>query len=440
MAACDKALSQDTTPVRRAQITLGRAIHNIEAKAYDAAIADARSAAKAAGDKALEPGYQETLGLSAREIAAAALLHKGDVAAAEEEAMQMALASPYDTNNFSRASRYATLTAQMTPAKKAYLEQLVRLLPQSLTLSASAREWTGDFVGAAQDMAALMEMRQSAWPDSPSVAEPARLALIAALMGDVAKSDQLAQQTESAMDAALKTGKLTQSDIAPIYELMDLRAIAVQLAQGKVYEARTAFAARTRWAVPWVQEVTFLSEKLRAGADPSELKGALAVEPAKARTDALASSAIATIGQAKLEGAALFAGMRPYIGPNDYASLSGGVWKIDKPRYLIAHTGKEDYQGEEIFLQGVYAPSLVPISEAALLHAALIARSRHQPGFAINPRRVRLDEVYLRFGTPGQPGFPVQSTFDAETVIAALSVKMPSPNAPRPVTAGTETH
>ena len=108
----------------------------------------------------------------------------------------------------------------------------------------------------------------------------------------------------------------------------------------------------------------------------------------------------------------------------EFAALSRNVWKTDKSKYLLKSTGKEKYVGEAVYMREIIG---VPAGEALLLHCALLARSRGKTGFVLMPVRSRLDSAVVRFGAPGEKGFPADATFDAATVIAALSVEMPEP-------------
>ncbi|MBS0409281.1 MAG: hypothetical protein JSR86_05155 [Proteobacteria bacterium] len=428
VAACERALTEDTTNLRRAQVVLARAIHHIEAKQYDEAVADAHAAEGVAGETGKEPGYQASLGLTASEIEAMALLRKGDAAGAERAALAMALASPYDVNATIRANRYAQLTPVMTPEKRRYFEQAVRLQPGILLQRASARQWDGDFTGAAADMGTLFQAYHVIRPEEHVLGPATQQAVILALAGDVKASDALAAQIGPWLDEDIKAGKVSATDAAPLDELLEFRAIAVQLAEGKVHEARAAFAAHSRWLAAWPVEDAYLTERLRAAADPSELKGALARDPVEMRKADFAATAAAAVGQPDAQDKLLYGSIRPYIGTGDYRALSGGVWKTDKSRYLWKRTGKETYQGEAISFIGVPTSSLVVVSEAALMHAALIAQSRGKAAFVLAPARTRLDFILVIFGDPGDAGFPAAAAFDAKTVIADLSPIMPKPN------------
>ena len=76
---------------RRIPLILARALHRIEAKDYDAAIADVALARGEAGTAGLtaDPYFNRSMGLSFDQVEAAALVRKGQVA----DAMRVSLAA-----------------------------------------------------------------------------------------------------------------------------------------------------------------------------------------------------------------------------------------------------------------------------------------------------------------------------------------------------------
>src|SRR5215471_14219 len=150
--ACTAAIARETYPTRLVQLTLARAIHHIEAKEYEPALADARSIPTVAGPTANDLVFQHSLMLTALELQAAILLRLDRPAEAETVALQMAATSPYDVITQQRASPYVGLTAQITPAKKEYLDRLARVSARGLINRANAEEWNGDFLAAASDL------------------------------------------------------------------------------------------------------------------------------------------------------------------------------------------------------------------------------------------------------------------------------------------------
>ncbi len=428
VAACDAALATEHDETRRVQLTLAHAIHEIEAKNFQTALNDARSIPTVAGARAQEHGFQRSLMLSGMELEAAALVRLGRPGEAEQVALAMGAKAPWDLLNMNRAALYVGLTPEMTPAKRDFYAQYVRLTPQALNIRSRSRQWGGDFAGAAADIESLVETQAgftAAGQPPPDPIFAATPAASWALAGNMEKSNALAADARARLDERERTGKAaaSESTVSATEELLDFQAVARLLAEGKATEARSAFAARSRWIAPSPPAVALLTQRLRAGAAPEELTGALARDPAILRADGLsAKSGYITENP---DGAKnLYGGIRFVVNDADFAALSRNVWKTDKSRYLLKPTGKEKYVGEAVYMQGVIG---VPAGEALLLHCALLARSRGKTGFVLIPVRSRLDSAVVRFGVPGEQGFPVDAAFDAATVIAALSVEMPEP-------------
>ncbi len=427
VVACDRALTENTTSLRKAQLVLARAIHHIEAKQYDAALADLETVATTAGAQAEEPGFKESLGLTTMELRAAVLVREGKAAEASQVAMSMAAAAPYDVNNLARAQRYLLITPNLTADKAQYLDQLVKMMPEGLVERSSAHEWAGDFAAAADDMAALIDLDNGVWPDqAPPIGPTIRRSIQLALAGDVAQSDALANAAQGAIDSETPKGKIDESQASNFQESLDFRGIAVLAAKGQFAQARAAFKSRSRWLGPWAPEVAYLTEKLRLGAPSAELTGALARDPDEIRAEALETYIAHCIGvgpEREANQATLYGAVRPYINSSDYRPLGWIAWQANNSRLLHARTGKEFFQGEMITMIGQPPNQLVPESEAILLHAAVIAKARGVQGFVIVPKRQRLDTIVVRFGNAGDPGFPKTAFLEEGRVIENLSLK-----------------
>jgi len=427
VAACTEALAEEPNDIRRVQLTLARAVHHIEAKNPEAALADARSVPGLAPEKLHDRGFRAGIGLGALEIEAAALARLGRGAEAEEVALKMVAAAPFDLMNLARAEQYIGLTAEMTPAKVDFYERLVRMYPASLTSRATDREWAGDWLGSARDVEALMQIydgfRTDKEPDPPAFT--ARRALSYALGGDMAKANALAAEARAEVDRLMKTGEALndQAGVSRAEELLDFQAVVRLSAEGKAEEARRAFTARSRWMAPSAPAVAVIAKRLRAGASPAELTGSLARDPDAVLAEALAAKTGA-LAEKRDAVALLYSGIRPYTRGDTFSGASRRVWKVDKPSYVTKRTGKEKHNGEFVYIGDLYGSQ---VSEALMLHCALVARKRGYAGFVLAPTRKQLNATLVRFGNPGDPGFPVEATNDAVAVIAALSPMIPPP-------------
>lgn len=427
VAACTAALAEEKEELRRVQLTLARGIHQIEAKNYEAALADIRSISTVAPVKSQERGFQRSLGLSALELEAATLVRMGRSKEAEEAALRMAQIAPWDILNLTRVRRYVSLTPDMSPAKRAFYDTYVRILPAGLLSRYEAKQWAGDWVGSADDLKMVLAVQSSFWAGDPRV-EPAisaRLAVALMLAGDMESSNAMAADVRKAVDEMVKSGKALeqQAEVGQAEELLDFQAIGRQFTEGKVKEARTAFAARSRWLSPSAPAVVLMTARLRAGAAPAELTGALARDPDQLRTDALAAEA-GKIIESESASQVLYAAIRPYARASNYNPYTRSVWNTAKSRYVLKRSGKEKHNGEVVF---VYGAMNAAGGEAILLHCALMARARGKSGFVLSPSRKRLDSVLVMFGDAGDPAIVSGVLIDANEVISALAVDMPRP-------------
>ncbi len=425
VAACDQALARETADLRKVQLQLARGVHRIEAKDYDAALADIRGAAAAAPGPAAEPDFKRTMGVSIMELEAAALVRQGKTAEAEKLALAMAEIAPYDVLTQLRALSYANLTADMTPEKQAFFDRFARIYPPALFARYEAKLWAGDFAGAAADLERFDALHKAFFSDAePMTLSLARRSAAYMLAGDLKRSDEVAVEARAAVEKLIRSGKASESAsvISQAEELLDFQAVGRKLADGKVAEARASFAARSRWLAPKAPAVAVLTERLQAGASPAELTGALARTPADIRAEGLAIEA-AALAEPADETKALFGALRPYV-KNGHAAYTRAVWNTGKSRYLVKRTEKSKYNGELMFAYGAYGQAG---GEAILLHAALMARHRGHAGFMMGPTRSKLDNTLVMFGDPGGPGMVDGMVLDAGEVIRALSPEMPEP-------------
>jgi len=434
VSACDRALEEETDPTRKVQLTLARAVHHIETKDFEAALADARSAPALAGEAANEVGFRHSLLLSAMDLEAAALVRLGRSAEAEAVAVKMAAVSPYDLIAQQRARTYSGLTGELSAEKLAYLDRFARLHPPQLTLNAVAHEWAGQFAESAADLGAYVDLAAGyATADKPPKPLPATVshrAIVLALAGDMDKSNSLAAETRLQADELLKSGKAAddQAAVNAAEESLDFQAVLADLAAGKAAQARAKFLGRSRWVVPSAAVVAEVAKRLRAGAPAGELTGALANDPAIIRSNALAAAAGAIV-QAANANDVLYAYIRTPMSESDYSHWNDDVWNTKDSPFLLKKNDKVPLAGE-VFTAA--RSNGIATGDALMMHCALMARARGVAGFVLFPGRTRLDTVYVRFGNPGDPGIPQRAILDAATVIAALSEEFPDPSLKQP--------
>lgn len=429
--ACTAALEGDGkekrgegNEVRRAELALARAVHRIEAGQHDAAIAEARGLSAIAPMAAAETGFKKSLGLSAMEVEAAALVHMGKFAEAEAAALRMAAASPYDVANVSRAETYLKLTDTFGPDKQRYYENAVRLFPIMLTNRAVSRMWAGDFRAAADDYAKLNTLLNLDEPSAPLVAIEAAALMMA---GDAAKAEERAAvvRTRLAVMETASDADANRNVLRDTRETMDFYDIARLAAAGRLDEARVRFSSRSSWSSPAMAMIAALTARLRTGATPAQLTGALAIDPAELKSKELATR-LSALKDEKKQAARLYA-LRTYRKPGAGAAYGRKVWKVDKSKYLVAAKPKEGAKPPkfDFIMMNDIGGELG--GEALLLHAALLAQKKGKSGFALYPIRLGINQAGVIFGNRNDPGVPADLHFDAAQVIAALSPELPKP-------------
>lgn len=431
VAACAAALGEETDPLRRAQLTLGRAAHEIEAGHFEDALADARSADAVAGPRAAEAAYRRGPMLTGLELQAAALARLDKPEDAAATAVRMAEREPWDEILQVRASRFLTPQAEIDPATRAFLDQLARIAPSAMVTRAHSLEWAGDWRGAADSMAALIEIDRGFAKEAPTPqpALRARVALDLAMAGEIAGSDAAAAVARGEIDTAIASGGGVTGPavLSEAGDMLDLREIVLELAAGRAAQARARFVARSNWLSAGPAVVAGLTDRLRADAPADQRTGALARDGAALRADAARHAVAAMITGPQAE-AALWNAFRPPLADAVFSVWDHQVWRTDPSPFIAAKTGKETTRGDCLILNPANG---LPTGQALLMHAALLARARGALGFVIHPYRPKLNTAWVMFGAPGDAGMPPSAFIGAHEVIAALSDSFPDPRAGR---------
>jgi hypothetical protein len=179
--------------------------------------------------------------------------------------------------------------------------------------------------------------------------------------------------------------------------------------------------------------VADLAARLRQGARPEELTGALAADPAALRASALVSNAGA-ITEASDADAALYRIIRPPMDAGTYRDWAGDAWDTKSFPFLHHKVAGDEYLGELLV-----APRLTPrfmtaprtlavaAGDALLLHAALLAQARGQRSFELVPARADFEAIFVKIGNPGEPGMVAATSLDAATIVSDLSGEFPEP-------------
>ena len=426
--ACTSLLTgehQETNPRRRLGLILGRAIHQIEAKNYAAAIADAQMARREAQSAGLmaDPYFARTRGRSFDLVESAALIRMGRAEEARAAALKDSAGDQYDFVSLIGTPTYDDFLQTSTPQEEQVVDWRDRLYPFLSASNATRLEIRGRFADAARMRDALLDFTDATSPDTKSSALLAQAALSHALAGDFDRAATLAKAAKDNLEKRRLDGK-PESNASGVVEVLDLYNVVATAHSGDVKTARRLFAARSEWVSASLGSVMEVDRQLRGGAAPDELVGGLAHSPEdlwKEHVDTEQAELLAKDGDNKT----LFALLPAERSAKDYQAIAKLVWRTDKSKMILPK--KADAKTP---LELMYLPAVDPVTalDAYVLHAALIARSRGQQGFVFMPVLTgRVIAGAFLSGNRGDKGLPPELFIDANDVIAKLSPVIPQP-------------
>ncbi|ODU17155.1 MAG: hypothetical protein ABS87_15080 [Sphingomonas sp. SCN 67-18] len=432
VAACSALLSgdkQEGNPARRVGLMLGRALHQIEATDYQAAIADvgkARAEAEAAGLMA-DPYYVRSRGRAFALIEAAALARMGRAAEARELALRDEALWKHAYFELATRPNYDFAIPTGSAAEDRDMDWRSRAEATFAVRHANRLDELGRFAEAAVMRDALVDFDRATTPDARRSVWIAQAVVSHALAGDGVKAAELAREARANFDKRQGEGK-PEPSAAEYVELMDLYAVIQAADAGDVKAARRLFSARSQWVGASFGSVLEMNRRLRAGAAPDELIGGLARDPEQLWKDR-ADTRMATMLAADKENKALFWLIPSTLTAGAYEALSKQVWRVDKSRILIK---PKDPSKKKSALEtlALYGSDASVTFEALSLHAALLAQSRGHEGFVIMPVITeRVIAAGILTGKRGDPGLPAALFNDAAAVIAELRQILPDPEA-----------
>ncbi len=422
--ACNRALSPEEGAKdggRRIELILGRAIHRMEIQDWDGALADIESVAVDQPELVKTRAYFDSLGLTARNLKAMALVGKGELDAARETAKEMGLVLPYNRIAVGNAARYLLLGTEYDAQTERVIDQYVRLKTEALPVRAGMLAVAGRFGDAARDYEAYGRIAATMLAETDiSYLQVASIGH--RLAGDVEMSKAQLAEADRRM-AVMPKDKLynTTNDVAN--EVRDFVTIIDKFEAGQVELARALFAARSKWTYVLDGYVVEMSRRLDAAAD-ADLKVKFPIKD----VDTLLAErvtemriAIEDVGKGSKDRWQLF---YPAVSENEYKRFSKNVWATDKKRY--------SQKKEEAELQAMYVTTSrdgggFPGGYAFYLYNALVAKSMGKKGFMVLPFQEYVFQHFVRYGNPGDPLIADAALFDADTVIADLSPLIPRP-------------
>jgi hypothetical protein len=414
VAICAEALQRESNDIRRAQLILASAIHQVEAGNYDAAITEARRVETDRPALAATAPFRRSLRLGAMEIEALALLGAGRVEDARTKAFELASAAPYDLTASARAWRYIQLTKDFGPREQAFYDNLIRLFPAALFERAMARQLAGDFRAAAADCDLWIELERTVDSDQVGMSIRAHGAITHALAGNAARAEALAEEARTAL-----RNRPDSTAAATTTELLDLYNIWKVAHDGRAAEARLLFANRTSWLRPSPGAVAEVARLLQQGAPADSLTGALAGSPERFRTELLERRR-----RDLLDDKNRFTAIPAFQSQGAYDRFAANVWRADRSRYFQR---EDNARVRARFLSVSRDGWGAPAGYAVLLHAALVAQAEGKGSFMLMPARNSLAASFVRIGNAGDAYMIAPLTFETARVIADLSPVIPRP-------------
>lgn len=429
VAACNQVLEgekRETNVERRLALLLGRAIHQIEAKNYEAAIADvgvARREAQAAGlmDNVY---FRRSRAISFDQIEAAALVRLKRFAEADAMASASFEAARYSLPYLLEMSDYSSMYRSAQPKGIARHEQLARLYPIFLPVLGRKYVDLGRFADGAriyEDLIAydVSFAKGKNWKQGSFPLAAAALAHGLAGNWDAATK----RAAEARANEQKRTAEGTpESNRSSTSEYLDLLEVLKLAKDGNEAGARRMFTGRSAWLEPPLGAVLAANAKLRPGAKPEDLIGALA-KTADQMWEEKRDERLAEILAKDNDNKTLFLLQTGYAKANLFESLSGKVWKTDKSKILI--TPKETINDERIAF--LYATPSAVRYDAYLLHAALMARKEGKSQIMMMPTDSNLGTAFMRMGNSGDAVMPPAMVLNADDVIAGLTPIIPDP-------------
>ena len=430
VAACTGLLTGDRpegNAKRRLGLIMGRAIHQIEAKNYQAAIDDialARREAQAAG-LMNDTYFVRSRGRAFDRVESAALLRMGRPEDARATSLRNTADEAHSMISLFSTPTYSSFILKSSTDEDRLMGWQTRIMPPLGGLSADRLDLDGRFAESAKLRDALVEFDAEQTPELNSSLLIARAAVAHALAGDFAAAAERAKTARANLDKRKADGK-PEGNGAEIVEVLDLYSILDTAHSGDVKAARRLFAARSQWLSASLGSVLETNRRLRDGAGPDELIGGLAKPSEDLWKDHVESERAELFAKDK-DNKTLFALIPAERSQKLYAAVARNVWRTDKSKIILV-SKKADPSKNKMEL--MYLPLTDPVVaiDAYMLHAALIARSRGHQGFVFMPFiSGNLLAGSFRSGNRGDRGFPPELFIDANEVIADLGRIIPEP-------------
>ena len=416
--------------VRRIPLILARAVHQIEAKNYQAAIDDVAKAREEATAAELMGNayFDRSMGLSFNNIEAEARLRLGDAQGASEASLSTLDSMTYSFVPSITVRDYAEFVRELSPAAEAKFAANSKMIPFLLDEYAEKLEEAGRFEEAAAKREALITMVESFNPENKSSIYYARAALSHALAGQWDEANKRGDFAKFNMDTRRSEG-VPEEGAAKVVELLDLLSILRAANDNDMATARRLFTGRSAWVEPSFGSVMQTNRLLRAGAEDADLIGPLGKNPEEMWQERY-DDMLAVKLQKDTDNKTLFLMIQPYAKVSEFEDRTRDTWRVEKSKMMPKEPD------EDGLWRIAQTGNLYTAIDSIMLHAALQAKARGKDGFTttiVLPRRPTGNSYYYTYVTVGYTRFVNRGEADdalfipAQEVIDELSPVIPSP-------------
>ena len=424
--ACSGLIDGDKaegTVVRRLPLILARALHRIEAKDYAGALLDVGKAREEAAkfNLASDPYFQRSMAVSFNVIEAETHLRMGKAETAQMTAFQSMKGLSYSYYPMIAARDFPEHIQKLSENELNRLTSLSRLSSTYQWLRAYRLSEVSRFAESAAAIDDAIVWNEAIKQDDKSSFPEAAGAIAHSLAGNWPRASELATRSRTNLETRRAEGKAEQ-EASAIVEMLDFYDIIKLAHEGKVKDARRNFAARSKWLSPAFGQVQEVNRRLRVGAAPEELFGALEKTP-DAMWNERREQRLATMLQSDKNNRTLFTLILPYASVEAYERLSKRVWKTTGNAII----SKAPNTFLNAYYMNIYDGDSLTQVDALLLHAALQAKARGKTGFTYFLDTQRPSTAFVRFGNAGDEGFPASKYIPADDVIAELRAVIPPP-------------
>jgi hypothetical protein len=428
VAACTSLLEGDRKEGnvnRRIGLMLGRALHHVEAKNYDSALADVATARREAEAAGLFQNihWARSRGRSFDQVEAAILFRQGKPAEAQAVSLRSAGEQAHSLFGLISLDTYSDFLPKVSDAEDRTAMAVGRLLWVAGGTRADRLEQAGRFAEAASARDALVDFDAVHSPEVNISTLLAASALSHALAGNWDRASERAKAARANSESRKAAGK-PESDAAELVELLDLYGIVETTHKGDLKTARRLFSARSEWVAPSFGASAEVNRRLRQGAAADELIGGLAKTPEQLWAERVEAKKAALLAKDS-DNKTLFGHLSAAKTAGSYHSLSKNVWNVEKSRIILKRKPTDKSQFDLMLLFSA-DPDIA--FEAYLLHAALASKARGAEGFVFQP--IITDRIFaasFRPGKKGDKGFAPELFIEADQVIAALRPLFPDP-------------